>query len=41
MAEHLSEKLNAPYYETSALNGDTVKEVFHKIAELVFKYKGN
>jgi len=41
MAEHLSEKLNAPYFETSALTGDTVKEVFHKIAELVFKYKEN
>ncbi|MBA7478781.1 hypothetical protein ES707_14209 [subsurface metagenome] len=41
MAEHLSEKLNAPYFETSALTGDTVKEVFHKIAELVFEYKEN
>jgi len=41
MAEHLSEKLNAPYFETSALTGETVKEVFQKIAELVFKYKEN
>jgi len=41
MAEHLSEKLNAPYLETSALTGETVKEVFNKIAELVFKYKEN
>ena len=41
MAEHLSEKLNAPYFETSALTGDTVKEVFQKIGELVFKYKEN
>jgi len=41
MAEHLSEKLNAPYFETSALTGDTVKEVFQKIAELVFEYKEN
>jgi len=41
MAEHLSEKLNAPYFETSALTGETVKEVFEKIAELVFKYKEN
>jgi len=41
MAEHLSEKLNAPYFETSALTGDTVKEVFQKIAELVYKYKEN
>ena len=41
MAEHLSEKLNAPYFETSALTGETVKEIFQKIAELVFKYKEN
>jgi len=41
MAEHLSEKLNAPYFETSALTGETVKEVFQKIGELVFKYKEN
>ena len=39
MAEHLSEKLNAPYFETSALTGEIVKEVFQKIGELVFKYK--
>ena len=41
MAEHLSEKLNAPYFETSALTGETVKDVFQKIAELVFEYKEN
>ncbi|HUW89474.1 MAG TPA: Rab family GTPase [Candidatus Nanopelagicaceae bacterium] len=41
MADHLSDKLNAPYYETSALTGETVKDVFQKIAELVFKYKEN
>ena len=41
MAEHLSEKLNAPYFETSALTGDNVKVVFNKIAELVFKAKMN
>jgi len=41
MAEHLSEKLNAPYFETSALTGETVKEVFQKIGELVFEYKEN
>jgi len=41
MAEHLSEKLNAPYFETSALTGENVKVVFHKIAELVFKSKIN
>lgn len=39
MAEHLSEKLNAPYFETSALTGKNVKIIFHKIAELVYKYK--
>jgi len=41
MAEHLSEKLNAPYFETSALTGENVKLVFHKIAELVYKSKMN
>ncbi|MHA2287466.1 MAG: Rab family GTPase [Promethearchaeota archaeon] len=41
MAEHLSEKLNAPYFETSALTGENVKVVFHKIAELVYKAKMN
>ncbi len=41
MAEHLSEKLNAPYYETSALTGENVKVVFQKIAELVYKSKVN
>ncbi|MFX0076451.1 MAG: Rab family GTPase [Candidatus Hermodarchaeota archaeon] len=41
MAEHLSEKLNAPYFETSALTGENVKIVFHKIAELVYKSKLN
>ena len=41
MAEHLSEKLNAPYFETSALTGDNVKQVFQKIAELVYKSKVN
>jgi len=39
MAEHLSEKLGAPYYETSALTGENVKEVFQKIAELVYSSK--
>ena len=41
MAEHLSEKLNAPYFETSALTGENVKLVFQKIAELVYKSKVN
>ncbi len=41
MADHLSEKLSAPYFETSALTGETVKDVFHKIADLVYKSKEN
>jgi len=41
MAEHLSEKLNAPYFETSALTGENVKIVFQKIAESVYKSKTN
>ena len=41
MAEHLSEKLNAPYYETSALSGENVKVMFQKIADLVYKSKEN
>ena len=41
MAEHQSEKLNAPYFETSALTGEKVKVVFQKIADLVYKSKEN
>jgi small GTP-binding protein len=41
MADHLSEKLDSPYYETSALTGDNVKTVFTKIAELVYKAKAS
>ena len=41
MSEHLSEKLDAPYYETSALTGDNVKTVFTKIAELVYNAKAS
>ena len=41
MAEHLSEKLDAPYFETSALTGKNVKEVFNKIAELVYESKSS
>ena len=41
MSEHLSEKLDAPYYETSAITGNNVKEVFNKIAEMVFKSKSS
>ncbi len=39
MAKHLSQKLKAPYFETSALTGENVKNMFYKIAELVFKAK--
>jgi small GTP-binding protein len=35
MADHLSQKLNAPFYETSALTGENVTEIFHKIGELI------
>jgi small GTP-binding protein len=41
MAEHLSEKLNAPYFETSALTGENVKFVFNKIAQLVYESKAS
>jgi len=41
MAEHLSEKLKAPYFETSNLTGQNVKAVFQKIAELVYLSKEN
>ena len=39
MAEHLAEKLNASYYETSTLNGVNFKEAFEKIALLVYRSK--
>jgi small GTP-binding protein len=39
MAEHLSEKLNAPFFETSALTGENVKTIFQKIAELTLRSK--
>lgn len=39
MAEHLSQKLNAPFFETSALTGEKVLEIFHKIAELTLLSK--
>jgi len=39
MAEHLAEKLNASYYETSPLSGENFKEAFEKIAVLVHKSK--
>ena len=35
MAEHLSQKINAQFYETSALTGENVKSIFQKMAELV------
>jgi len=39
MAEHLSQKLNAPFFETSALTGENVSDIFHKIAELTLLSK--
>lgn len=39
MAEHLSQKLNAPFFETSALTGENVSTIFHKIAELTLLSK--
>lgn len=39
MANHLSEELNAPYFESSALSGDGVNKIFDKIATLVFTYR--
>lgn len=39
MAEHLSQKLYAPYFETSALTGENVKKAFQTIAELVYRTK--
>jgi small GTP-binding protein len=39
MAEHLSQKLNAPFFETSALTGENVSDIFHKIAEMTLLSK--
>jgi len=39
MAEHLSQKLNAPFIETSASTGENVSEIFHKIGELTLLSK--
>ena len=39
MADHLAEKVNAAYYETSAKEGENVKKIFHKMAELVYHSK--
>jgi len=37
MVEQLSEELNTPFFETSALTGENVKNAFRKIAELVYR----
>ncbi|KKN41778.1 hypothetical protein LCGC14_0719860 [marine sediment metagenome] len=39
MAEHLSQKINAEFFETSASTGKNVKELFHKMAELALNSK--
>jgi len=39
MAEHLSEKINAPFFETSAVTGENVPLIFQKIAELTLRSK--
>jgi small GTP-binding protein len=39
MADHLSEKINAPLFETSALTGENVKLIFQKIAALTLNAK--
>jgi Ras-related protein Rab-1A len=36
MAEYLSDKIDAPLFETSALTGHNVNEAFHKITELIW-----
>ncbi|UCD02045.1 MAG: GTP-binding protein [Promethearchaeota archaeon] len=39
MAEHLSDKIDAPFFETSALTGENVPTIFQKIAELTLRSK--
>ncbi len=39
MAEHLSEKIDAPFFETSALTGKNVKLIFEKMAKLTLHSK--
>ena len=39
MAEHLSQKLNAPFFETSAITGENVNEMLTKIGELTLLSK--
>ncbi|MFX0106503.1 MAG: Rab family GTPase, partial [Candidatus Hodarchaeota archaeon] len=39
MAEHLSEKIDAPFFETSAITGENVSTIFKKIAELTLRAK--
>ena len=41
MAELLSKKLNAPFFETSALTGRGIKDIFKKIVDLTFQSKSN
>jgi len=38
-ADHLSEELSAPYFETSAMTGENVDTLFHEIAVAVYQSK--
>ena len=38
-ATHLSEELNARYFETSAKTGENVKDIFESIARKVYLFK--
>ena len=40
MAKHLSEKLDAPYFEVSLATGENINLVFQKIAELILESNG-
>jgi small GTP-binding protein len=39
MALHLSNKINAPYFETCSITGENLDLLFHAIAESIYVYK--
>ena len=41
MVQHLSEKLDAPYFEVSLATGENVDRMFQEIAELIYRSKEN